>query len=259
MSNQYSDKDDQITAAMIRASKRYEAYWDRSEKAVLARFERHARAMGADALHCLDAGCGDGRLLPMLAGLFARVSGIEPDEERCAAAQRCVDYHRLNNVDLRVLSIEDLPDAERFDVIVCSHVVQHVPLRILDAVLAGLGRALTPGGVMFLMTCHSTGRADRFVRSFLRDGKTIEQDVAQAQFDALFDESGVLPIHFFTRDGLQCLAESHGLGFGQFGVFHLEKSAYPLWLVPNADGLVNCVPALQRKHGRDLWVFTTHE
>jgi 2-polyprenyl-3-methyl-5-hydroxy-6-metoxy-1,4-benzoquinol methylase len=244
---------------MIRASKRYEAYWDRSEQAVLARFERHVGAMGADALHCLDAGCGDGRLLPTLSRLFARVSAIEPDLERCAAAQRCVDHHDLANVDLRALTIEDLPDAERYDIIVCSHVVQHVPLRSLDTVLACLSRALSPGGVMLVMTCHSTDGTDRFVRSFLRDGKTIEEDVAQAQFDALFDEEGVLPIHFFTRDSLQCLAKSHGLGFGQFGVFHLEKSAYPLWLVPNADRLVNCVPALQRKHGRDLWVFTTHE
>lgn len=86
----------------------------------------------------LDLGCGDGALTRRLAALGCRVVGCDASAEQVAAA-------RAEGLDARVIDGHALPFAAEFDA-VFSNAALHWMKRDPDAVIAGVWRALVPGG-----------------------------------------------------------------------------------------------------------------
>jgi trans-aconitate methyltransferase len=85
----------------------------------------------------LDLGCGDGALTAKLAEAGAKVTGIDSSPGMVAAAQ-------ARGLDARLGSAEALDFHEEFDAIF-SNAALHWMLH-QEEVLAGVGRALKPGG-----------------------------------------------------------------------------------------------------------------
>lgn len=85
----------------------------------------------------LDLGCGDGALTEALAATGAEVVGVDTSEELLAAA-------RSRGLDVRPIDGEALPFTAEFDA-VFSNAALHW-MRRADAVVAGVHRALKPGG-----------------------------------------------------------------------------------------------------------------
>jgi SAM-dependent methyltransferase len=85
----------------------------------------------------LDLGCGDGALTRKLAEAGALVIGVDTAPDMVAAARR-------RGLDARVLPAESLAFDREFDA-VFSNAALHW-MRPLDRVIAGVGRALKPGG-----------------------------------------------------------------------------------------------------------------
>jgi SAM-dependent methyltransferase len=114
--------------------------------------ERYARttpfvpALGAPVLkllaarpgeRILDLGCGDGALTARIAELGAAVVGVDAAPDMVAAAQ-------ARGLDARVIPGQSLPFVGEFDA-VFSNAALHW-MRPAEAVLAGVHRALRPGG-----------------------------------------------------------------------------------------------------------------
>lgn len=85
----------------------------------------------------LDLGCGDGVLTEKLAALGCQVVGVDSSPEQVAAA-------RARGLDARVVDARDLPFEAEFDA-VFSNAALHW-MRQPEAVIAGVWRALEPGG-----------------------------------------------------------------------------------------------------------------
>lgn len=85
----------------------------------------------------LDLGCGDGVLTEKLAGLGCEVVGVDSSPAQVAAA-------RARGLDARVVDGQRLPFDAEFDA-VFSNAALHW-MRQPDAVIAGVWRALEPGG-----------------------------------------------------------------------------------------------------------------
>jgi trans-aconitate methyltransferase len=103
-------------------------------------------ALGAAVLHLLnprpgerilDVGCGEGSLTERLVASGADVVGIDASEAMIVAA-------RGRGLDARLMNAEQLPFSEEFDAVFSNAALHWV--RDHDALLAGVHRALKPGG-----------------------------------------------------------------------------------------------------------------
>ena len=115
----------------------------------------------------LDAGCGDGELLALLAARGADVTGLDADPVMLAAAVRRLRADGMSGAlvrgDLRALPFPD----RSFDVVTAVAVLCLVPGP--DAAIREMARILKPGGQLVLgeLGCRSLWAAIRRLRGFL--------------------------------------------------------------------------------------------
>lgn len=100
----------------------------------------------------LDVGCGAGLLAEPLARLGAQVTAIDAAPENIGAARAHAEQVVLT-IDYRAGGIEDLGE-ERFDLVTAMEVIEHVTDPA--AFVAGLARALAPGGLLVMSTPNRT-------------------------------------------------------------------------------------------------------
>lgn len=118
-------------------------HWDPDRYARVARFVADLGMPVVDLLaprpgeRILDLGCGDGALTKKLADMGVLVVGVDASREQIAAAQRL-------GLDARVGDAENLHLPPAFDA-VFSNAALHW-MKNPDAVIAGVRRALKPGG-----------------------------------------------------------------------------------------------------------------
>ncbi|MFE1774776.1 class I SAM-dependent methyltransferase [Streptomyces sp. NPDC059008] len=103
--------------------------------------------------HVLDAGCGSGSFLPLLAdrvGAAGRVSAIDLAEENAArAAERTRDGSFAPPVDVRQGDVLDLPYKDgTFDAVWCANTTQYLDDDELLRALREFRRVVRPGGVI---------------------------------------------------------------------------------------------------------------
>jgi 2-polyprenyl-3-methyl-5-hydroxy-6-metoxy-1,4-benzoquinol methylase len=100
------------------------------------------------AERALEVGPGSGVYLPALCSRFNSVTAldIEPAHTQALAGLAA----SLPNLDLSVGDLCKTAWHEPFDLVLCSEVVEHVPDP--EAFIAGLGRAVRPGGILILST-----------------------------------------------------------------------------------------------------------
>jgi SAM-dependent methyltransferase len=118
-------------------------HWDPDRYARVARFVADLGMPVVELLapkpgeRILDLGCGDGALTKRLADMGVLVVGVDASREQIAAAQRL-------GLDARVADAENLHLPPAFDA-VFSNAALHW-MKKPDAVIAGVRRALKPGG-----------------------------------------------------------------------------------------------------------------
>jgi SAM-dependent methyltransferase len=94
-------------------------------------------------LEILDAGCGTGKLMTLLAP-FGEVSGIDASEQ---ALQYCRE-RGLSAVE--IVDLNSWTPAKSYDVITCIDVLCHESVRDIGVVLDRFHQGLRPGGLLIL-------------------------------------------------------------------------------------------------------------
>ncbi len=109
----------------------------------------------------LDVGCGGGILTEAMAGVGAKVTGIDMGEEPL----RVAELHTLESgveVDYRRTTAEALADEMpgAFDVVTCMEMLEHVPHP--GSVVEACARLVRPGGHVFFSTLNRNPKSYLF-------------------------------------------------------------------------------------------------
>lgn len=173
-----------------------------------ADYQQHAHfvpALGASTLaqlaprlgeRVLDLGCGDGVLTSQIAASGATVVGVDASPDMIAAA-------RARGLDVRVMDARALLFSEEFDAVFSNAALHWIPEA--DAVLAGVARALRPGG--------------RFVAEF--GGHTNVAAISVA-IRAVFGRHGIAfrsPWYYPSADEYRARLEANGFSVTAIRLF----------------------------------------
>jgi ubiquinone/menaquinone biosynthesis C-methylase UbiE len=199
MEYQYPDPQDRATLAFERAHEPYPGYCQLAEDFALRRAER---LLGdTSAMQLLDFGCGMGRLIPRLAASFGHIMAIDPDRSRLDEAQSLVVRKGLAHVECLCGGIDNVEaSGKRFDVALCSHVMQHVTRRDGRRIIEGLHRVLRHDGILVLLTSLSHGPEEAFCRCRMTDTGTVVEPTDAPLFDTSINDKAGLPVRLFTLE-----------------------------------------------------------
>ncbi|MGB2957247.1 MAG: class I SAM-dependent methyltransferase [Anaerolineales bacterium] len=254
----YPDISDALTYKLIAQNSPYPDYWYQSELFVLkiVRQQIIDRFKG-NHISLLDAGCGFGRLVPEFHDLFNEITAIEPDEVRFKYAKKLIDKQGIyEKVRYFNVSIEQFKPDHTYDVILCSHVIQHVHTNVYLTILGKLISMLSEGGLLVILTNHSRSSADYFVKGSTEKGRYIETRISESQFNSLTQNNeGILPIRFFSMNGLKKTLSMLEAPVIKTRNFHILGNYYGLDKIIFRDRLVNGIPWLKTKVGRDMMLL----
>lgn len=128
------------------------------QKYVAPFFEKHGIAnMMKSSGHCLDIGCGTGRLSRALAGMCASVTGVDVSSDMVKKAKE--DNANINNVEFVVGNGKQLPFVDNtFDFCFSFIVFQHFPSKtIVLNYFKEVFRTLKPGAYVKIQVRGTAG------------------------------------------------------------------------------------------------------
>jgi 2-polyprenyl-6-hydroxyphenyl methylase / 3-demethylubiquinone-9 3-methyltransferase len=161
----------------------------------------------------LDMGCAAGLLTEPLARMGGSVAGVDAAPENIAVAQAHAEQSGLS-IDYRSGEIEAVA-GERFDLITCLEVVEHVADP--GSFIAGLASLLAPGGLLLLSTPNRTILSKI---ALIRIGETVGGIPQGTHNWDKFLTPEELTAHVIAA-GLS-VAETRGLKFGVARGFHVS-------------------------------------
>ena len=111
------------------------------------------QASGIAGKNILDVGCGGGILAEALAQKGAQVTGIDMADLSLKVAKLHLHESKLD-VDYQLSTVEAFAEdnAERFDVVTCLEMLEHVPDPA--SIIESASRLLKPDGVLILSTLN---------------------------------------------------------------------------------------------------------
>jgi SAM-dependent methyltransferase len=110
----------------------------------------------------LDIGAGGGHLTIPVSQQFDRTTVVEPNPRQAAMFRsRCPGFRVCTGSWMDV----DLGD-ERFDLILCSHVLYYIPAGAWMETVVKMHRHLSPGGCLIIVVQSPLGEVARFFNTF---------------------------------------------------------------------------------------------
>ncbi|MCE9667736.1 class I SAM-dependent methyltransferase [Myxococcus stipitatus] len=107
----------------------------------------------------LDVGAGAGRVAERLAPYFESLTLLEPNREQVAG-------FRLEKARVLVEPFEHHRSEEKYDLVLCSHVLYHVPLADWGAFIERLLGCVKPGGYCVIVMAAGRGPTYELCRDF---------------------------------------------------------------------------------------------
>lgn len=223
----YPDPDDRLTVALI--DEEYDGKeWEKSEQQILKKAAGAISGLGENPRErrLFDVGCGIGRLFRFFAGLTGEIIALEPDRDRyekalAEGARVQEETGVVIQVRNEMLKEEQTEGEQQFDVVLSSHVLQHVARRQAEQMMKTMTRQLRQGGLLLLMTTYTEEKEEFFLESW-NQGKRQCSPVSADVFDQLCSQGKGLPVRKFLREKLVRMADSCGLQEIYFQGYHYK-------------------------------------
>ncbi len=142
------------------------------------------------------------------------------------------------------------PDSEKFDLILCSHVIQHIHTDGLPMFLCKFNELLKPNGLLIITTYHSTKGYNYFTKAYMHKEDSTEEAVPKKEFNPLIkNNQNITPVHFFTVDSPTAFIPSN-FKIIDIKVFHcVEKNLNILNIFKAKDKFINSLSFLLNRFG----------
>jgi SAM-dependent methyltransferase len=256
----YPDVNDKITAALIKKEEPCEGCWEKSEKEILTIIKQTMREQlkKTGGLWLFDAGCGTGRLLHEFEAYFDKILAVDPDVKQIdKAANLAKQQEFAGKTVFEAVPIEEFNwPRDSIDVILCSHVIQHVRTENVPRILNKFGDLIKKDGLLFIMTTHSSRKTDFFVKDYLNEGEFIEENIDEEEFNSLVkNDLNVLPLHFFSLNSITKELRDSGFALQDFYSYHILSQSIVLDKVIERDQIANRSKWLKSKTGRDMLII----
>lgn len=216
MSYTYPDRDDLLTVSLIDTLSGAD-YWGASETQVLS-WVLEAVDRLPKPRRMLDLGCGTGRLAPVFAPHVDEILAVEPDRDRYGQAAEAAAS--LPTVTVRHGDASVVEPERQFDLLLCSHVMQHVDDATLEGLLAALEAHSAPGALVVVATTFTAGPRDVLTAEWWENGVRRCETLDGRDFRAAFSQEGVLPVRLFARPTVEALFEGFGFTAEGFRLYH---------------------------------------
>lgn len=254
----YPDVNDRLTSVLVKEHEPFPGYWDRSEQFILDQVKRGIRKkIPKEGSSMLDAGCGQGRLIFEFQDFFETIHAIEPDVKRMEQAKSAIESRGLSKrVSFEAISIEELGETRKFEMILCSHIIQHVHTDQLPIIFGKFKRLLKNKGLLVILTSHSRKKHDTYIKQWPQNSEVFQAQISKEEFNRLTrNELGVLPHHRFSRRNLIQMLEEVGLKIIKTVNFHIINNFDGIDRLLNRDKLINNLPFLKSRFGSDIMVL----
>ena len=164
----YPDKNDMLTMELI--NQEFDGiYWGKSEEEVLSYAIQSINGIEGHK-KMLDLGCGMGRLFETFSPYVDFIQAVEPDEQRYAEAVKAASVFdekvNVKHGDLSALEQDD----ERFQIILMSHILQHMKEESVIRILEDLESKTEANAIHVVTTTHTEGDENLYYREFWSDG-----------------------------------------------------------------------------------------
>ncbi len=256
----YPDVDDALTIYLINKLEPFKGYWEKSERYVLNIFKKYIQnKIQKENSYFLDAGCGDGRLLSEFEGFFDNIVAIDPDIKRLQMAEETLKKQgSFSKISFKPIAIGQIDDNQKFDVILCGHVIQHVSADNAQLILKKLKSLLKKNGLLAIMTSHSGSIQDKYQKSYFINSEIVEEIISKDEFNSLiYNNNRVLPIHFFSSRNIAQTLKNLNLKILEIKSFHILSNLYGLDCLIFRDRLLNFCTFLKKRVGRDILILAT--
>lgn len=256
---QYPDVDDHILQAFVEQKQPYIGYWLESERNALRKASDYLlEQLGPrEQVRALDAGCGQGRMIPWIAKFSSHVLAADPDQERLARARRVKPTMDVGPTQLVFQNVPiDLISGGPFDLIICSHVIQHVSTLVARQILLSLRALAAPDCVAIIAFSRSKVGLETYGVSQMQAGEPDFELVDRATFDAAAtgeSDKGRLPVRMIDPAGFSKEAQAVGWKIEWSWTYHAANwSAGPV--APDHDDILNLSSARLNDCEGDVYV-----
>jgi len=252
----YWDEWDDIVSRFIQKNEPYRGYWSDSEQHALRLADASLTNKSRERL--LDLGCGRGRLLPRFANAFEEVVALDSDEGRISEARKLAHATSLENIRFINRFFEDCAsELGRFDMILCSHVIQHLPADSVGTMIGLMHSVLTRSGVLVLLTSHAVSKHDVYKLWRLNGSAsgTIQENLDRDAFERIVANdslNGGVPTHAFAIGNLRSMLA--GYEILKVHCFHALHTRNIMDAIVFRDNWIN-TPGLKGLFGIDVLVI----
>ena len=152
----------------------------------------------------LDIGCGNSYYQQWIAEKAAEVVGVDIREDRVALARR---NNQKTNVHYELMDVtRDLPEG-RFDVVICSHVLEHLddPVEFLSKIATKIPRLLVK---VPLVDSHWMKRVRKDIGMFLMDDADHRREYSEELLNEHLINSGWILSEMIRGYDLRAMAYS---------------------------------------------------
>lgn len=235
---QYPDSHDKIVQAFIGQTKLADGLWEESETKAIIKICSDIASKKINNL--LDVGCGTGRLIKLYSQLLKPnlYIGIDPDSIRIHQANQQVSDSAvcLYNAD-----ILDFNYPQEFDVVICSHVIQHVRAGTVEQIINKVCSILKVKGYFILSFPYNKKFEDnKYYFSYAPEGISLKEEVTKLEYDESFKQNNnKLPVIVFSRRFITYLVHNLQLEIIKSIEYHIPQK-HPNTDTSNYDLILLC-------------------